>query len=454
MDAIGHGVFPTWKFGIQVCPESRQDEFEFDILDATKIWPEELLPVRYIGELQLNKNVDEYFPQVEQAAFCTAHVVPGIGFSDDPLLQVRNFSYFDTQLSRLGVNFQQIPVNRPVCPVMNHHRDGALQHRINPSKINYWPNRHSVAPPAKEGAYVDYPEKIVAMKQRLHSKKFKEHFSQAQLFWNSMAPHEKAHIINALSFELDHCDEAIVYNRMVERLCDIDLSLAQAVAEKVGAPTPKSAGRPNHGRTAKGLSQLDFTPEALGFTPTIATRQVGILIADGFNYSEYETVKAALTAAGAMVFTIGPRRQPVIPSSGGKGVSPEHHFEAFRSTAFDTLYIPGGEHVATLRKMGRVVHWVREAFGHLKAIGATGEGVDLVRDACGVQGMVFSTTADVVDCYGVVTAAGVGNGPSSIKEGLKMVKGAKNFLDAYAYNIAQHKNYQREMDGLATMVAF
>jgi catalase len=235
-------VYPTWKFGIQVCPESREDEFDFDILDATKVWPEELLPVRYIGELQLNKNVDEYFTQVEQAAFCTSHVVPGIGFSNDPLLQGRNFSYQDTQLSRLGVNWQELPVNRPVCPVMNNHRDGQLRHRITPGKINYWPNRHSVAPPATqdEGAYIEHPEKVVGIKQRLHSRKFKEHFSQAQLFWNSIAPHEKAHIIAALSFELDHCDDPVVYERMVERLCDIDLGLAEAVAEKVGAPSPKN----------------------------------------------------------------------------------------------------------------------------------------------------------------------------------------------------------------------
>jgi len=264
--AIEMGVFPTWKFGIQVCPENRQDDFDFDILDATKVWPEEIFPVRYIGELQLNRNIDEYFPQTEQAAFCTAHVVPGIGFSDDPLLQGRNFSYFDTQLSRLGVNWQELPINRPVCPVMNNHRDGQMRHTITPGKINYWPNRESINPPAKpsQGGYMDYPEKILAMKQRLLSVKFSEHFSQAQTFWNSMSEVEKFHISNALAFELDHCEEPIVYNRMVERLCDISLDLAQTVAEKAGAPTPTKAGRPNNGKKMKGLSQFDFTPQALG----------------------------------------------------------------------------------------------------------------------------------------------------------------------------------------------
>jgi catalase len=454
--AIDMGVYPKWNFGIQVCPESRQDEFDFDILDATKLWPEELLPIRYIGELELNKNVDEYFTQTEQVAFCTAHMVPGIGFSDDPLLQGRNFSYFDTQLSRLGVNWQELPVNRPVCPVMNNHRDGQLRHTITKGKINYWPNRGGVAPPAtpSEGGYYDYPEKIVAMKQRLHSVKFSEHFNQAQLFWNSVSEVEKSHIIAALGFELDHCDDPIVYERMVTRLCDISLDLAQAVAEKAGAPTPTKAGRPNHGKKAKGLSQFDFTPEAQGLAPTISSRMVAIIVADGFNFAEYEAVKGALSAAGAFVFTIGPKRQPV-KSSGGESVSPDHHFEGMRSTMFDSIYIPGGEHVSTLLKQGRVVHWVREAFGHCKAIGATGEAVKLVQTACAVEGMTFATgsASDVVDSYGVVTAGGIGN-VRSIRDTLKMVKGGKNFLDAYAFNISQHRNFKRELDGLTTMVAY
>lgn len=453
--AIENGAFPTWRFGIQVCSEEQQDDFEFDILDATKVWPEEIFPVRYIGELQLNRNVDEYFTQTEQIAFCTAHQVPGIGFSDDPLLQGRNFSYFDTQLSRLGVNWQELPINRPICPVMNHHRDGAMRHKITPGAINYWPNRKNVAPPAtaEQKPYIDYAEKVVAMKTRLHSKKFSEHYSQAQLFWNSMAPHEKAHIINAFSFEFDHCTDPIVYERMTQRLCDIDLGLAQAVAENCGAPTPTQAGRPNHGLKAKGLSQMDFTPQAQGLAPTILSRMVAIVIADGFNLAEYEAVKGALTAAGALPFTIGPKRQACIPSSGGKGVAPDHNFEGNRSTMYDAVYIPGGEHITTLRKNGRVLHWIREAYGHCKTIAATGEGVALVRDACDLPGMQFSTSAEVVDSYGVVTASGLGSS-DGVMEAAKMVKGAKTFLDAFAYNISMHRNFDRELDGFTSQVAY
>jgi catalase len=207
---------------------------------------------------------------------------------------------------------------------------------------------------------------------------------------------------------------------------------------------------------SKGLSQFDFSPEAQGLAPTIASRNVAIIIADGFNLSEYEAVKAALSAAGAFCFTIGPKRQPVMPGSGGKGVSPDHHFEGMRSTLFDSLYIPGGSHISSLLNQGRVIHWVREAFGHCKAIGATGEAIKLVQVACGIEGMSFSAEkgGDVVDCYGVVTAGGVADGPGTVREGLKMLKGAKNFLDAYAYNISQHRNFKRELDGLTSMVAY
>lgn len=454
-DAISAGQYPKWKFGIQTLKESQQDDFEFDILDATKVWPEEEIPIRYIGELELNRNVDEYFTQTEQVAFCTSHVVPGIGFSDDPLLQGRNFSYFDTQLSRLGINWQQLPINRPVCPVMNHQRDGQGQHVIHQGKINYWPNRHSAVPPAsvEEDGYVDYPEKVAGIKQRLKSKKFREHFNQAQLFYNSQSEPEKAHLTSALAFELDHCDDPIVYHRMSERLCDIDLGLAQAVAEKCGAPTPTKATRPNHGKKCASLSMTSVNaPE-----PTIATRRVAILIADGYDPVAFNGVMAALKAAKAFPFVIGPKRQPVFADGedkNGKGVQPDHHFEGMRSTMFDSVFVPGGSHIQTLKKQGRVVHWVREAFGHLKVIGATVEGVELVKLACAVEGMHFSTqgNGEVVSSYGVVTAGTTK--PESFKEGLKMVKGAKDFMDAYAWQISQHRCFERELEGLSEMVAY
>jgi catalase len=452
--AIENGAYPKWKFGIQVIPESQEHDFEFDILDATKVWPEELVPIRYIGQLELNRNPDEYFTQTEQVAFCTSHVVPGIGFSNDPLLQGRNFSYHDTQLSRLGVNWQELPINKPVCPVMNFNRDGAMRHTITKGKANYWPNRFEAAPPAKaeEGGYMDYPEKIAGIKARTKSKKFREHKNQAELFYNSMSEPEKNHIASAFAFELDHCDDPVVYKRIVERITEIDLGLAQQVAEMVGADIPQEATRPKHNKTAKGLSQLDFAPA----TPTIATRMVAILIADGYDRVAYNAMKAALTAAGALPFTISPRRNKIYADGedkSGPGVVADHHLEGQRSTMYDSVFIPGGaKSVETLSKNGRAVHWVREAFGHLKAIGATGEAVDFVRKAVELPGMEFSTTGDVVESYGVVTASKVE--PDGFVEAVKMVKGAGDFASAYAFAISQHKNFDREMAGLSAMVAY
>jgi len=410
--------------------------------------------VRYIGELELNRNPDEFFTQTEQAAFCTSHVVPGIGFSDDPLLQGRNFSYFDTQLSRLGVNWQELPINRPVCPVMNFNRDGAMRHTITSGSINYWPNRHSAVCPAKpgpagEGGYVDYAQKVEGFKARGQSAKFKEHFNQAQLFYNSLSTVEQTHLSNALAFELDHCDDPIVYERMVQRLGDIDLALARTVAEMVGGEAPEHTSKPNHGAKATNLSQFDFPPAK----PTIATRKIAILVADGYNASTFDTALSAAAAWGAIPVIIGPRRSKVVDATGKSSVQPSHHLEGFRSTMVDALFIPGGaKSVETLGKNGRALHWIREAFGHLKTIGATGEAVDLVKKALALSEVNVSEGADVQESFGVVTLRQVR--PEGLGEVVSILKGATGFLAAFFSGIAQHRNWAREMEGLSAQVAY
>ncbi|PPJ61255.1 hypothetical protein CBER1_06732 [Cercospora berteroae] len=458
-EAIENGAYPKWDFGVQVIPEGEEDKFDFDILDATKIWPEDQIPVEYVGELELNRNPDEYFTQTEQVAFCTGHVVPGIGFSDDPLLQGRNFSYQDTQLSRLGINFQELPINRPIsgCPVLNHNRDGAMRHTITKGTVNYWPNRYEAVPPAAKdeepAPYIDYPAKVEGIKARLRSKKFQEHFKQAQLFYNSLSKPEQVHLEASLGFELDHCEDPIVYERMSQRLADIDLTLAQNVAALVGGTVPQKAGRENHGKKTIHISQTEFP----GKTPTIESRRVAIIIADGFDKTAYNGIVAAVKAAKALPFTIGPRRSAIYAAGeskeNSKGVQPDHHLEGMRSTMFDSIFVPGGaDSVSTLRKNGRALHWVREAFAHLKAIGAVGEAVDFVRDACELPGVEFSTSDAVTDSYGVVTAAKVQ--PNSFKETISMAKGAADFVDAYFYAISQHKNFDRELAGYPQMVAY
>ncbi|KAI0914458.1 catalase [Ustulina deusta] len=454
-EAIENGAYPKWKFGIQTIPESREHDFDFDILDATKVWPEDLIPVRYIGELELNRNVDEFFPQTEQVAFCTAHMVPGIGHSDDPLLQGRSFSYFDTQLSRLGINWQELPINRPVCPVMNFNRDGQGRHTITKGTVNYWPNRFEVRPPAtlQEGAYQDPPQSVQGIKVRTKSAKFREHFNQAQLFYNSLTPPEKKHAAAAFAFELDHCDDPIVYERMSQRLADIDLELAQTVAEMVGGTKPTKATRVNHGKTAKNLSQTEIQPTK----PTIATRRVAIIIADGFDKVAYDAITTALKASSALPFTIAPRRSEIFPGgvekTSGNGVQPDHHLEGMRSTMFDAIFVPGGSgSIQTLQKSGRAIHWLREAFGHLKAIGATGEAVQLLTQALLLPDVEMSNNDKVVESYGVVTMAKLS--PDSLKGAVTIAKEGAGFLQKFWYQIAQHRNFARELDGLNSQVAY
>jgi catalase len=459
MEAIDNKAYPKWDFAIQVIPEEKQDDFEFDILDATKIWPEDLVPLRVIGELELNRNVDEFFPQTEQVAFCTSHIVPGIDFTDDPLLQGRNFSYFDTQISRLGINWEELPINRPVCPVLNHNRDGQMRHRITQGTVNYWPNRFEAVPPAgtQGGGFTTYPQRVEGIKNRALSDKFREHHNQAQLFYNSMSEHEKLHMKKAFSFELDHCDDPTVYERLAgHRLAEIDLELAQKVAEMVGAPVPTKVLKQNHGRRAPHLSQTEFLPK----TPTIASRRIAIIIGDGYDPVAFTGMKTAIYAASALPFIIGTKRSAIYADgedkTSSKGIIPDHHYDGQRSTMFDATFIPGGPHVASLRQNGQIKYWISETFGHLKALGATGEAVDLVKETLGgtldVQ-VASSQSPEPVEWYGVVTAGGKQK-PESFKESVQILKGATDFVGKFFYQVSQHRNYQRELDGLASTIAF
>lgn len=449
MDAIEAGHFPRWKFGIQLIPEEKLDDFEFDPLDATKVWPEELVPIRYIGQLELNRNVDEFFPQTEQVAFCTSHIIPGIDFSDDPLLQGRNFSYFDTQISRLGPNWEELPINRPVCPYMSlANRDGAGRHRITKGTVNYWPNRFDANPPAKptEGGFESYPQKIQGTKKRGFSEKFKEHFNQAQVFYNSLSPIEKMHVAKAFSFELDHCDDPVVYKRMTERLAAIDFDLAKTVATNVGGTIPTKALKENKGTKAKGLSQMEFMPEK----PIIKTRRISILLADGFDFDQYTAMKKALQTQDAFVFTIGAQRQGVTSESGQK-VVPDHFFTGMRSTLFDAVYVPGGKHIQALAKNGVAKHWIAESFSHLKAIAGSNEAVPFIQRQINLAEVeVAQNGSSLKESYGVVT--GYGDAGSLLKVA-NVGPDAKGLAERFIWHISRHRTWARELDGLSDQIA-
>jgi catalase len=260
---------------------------------------------------------------------------------------------------------------------MNVNRDGAMRHKITRGTVNYHPNRFDQLKytPASEGGYAEFAQKVAGIKQRVRGEKFKEHYNQAQLFYNSLAPHEKTHLAAAISFELSHCDDPQVFEGYTRLLNNVDFELAKEVAANVGGVVPDAPARPNKGQTSATLSQLAFAPK----TPTIKSRRIAILVADGFNLKEVTALRALIKSASALSFVIGPRRGTIYAAGQkigvGEGVWADHHYEGQRSTMFDAVIIPSGaEHGEKLSNNGRVIHWVREAFGHCKAIGAIGEG--------------------------------------------------------------------------------
>ncbi|KAJ9120744.1 hypothetical protein QFC22_002675 [Naganishia vaughanmartiniae] len=383
-DAIEAGAFPKWKFGVQVIPEEREHEFDFDLLDSTKLIPEELVPVQYIGTLELNRNTDNYFAETEQVAFCTQHIVPGIDFTDDPLLALRNFSYLDTQLSRLGVNFDQLPINQPVCPFAFNHRDGQHRTYIDKNRTPYFPNRNNTTPQNTfaQGAYTNYKAPVSGIQDRVLGPKFQDHYTQATLFYNSLSEVEKEHLISAAAFELGKCDEQIVQQRMIERFNIIDHDLAVKIAENFGGLTVPDEVTPNHGRKSEYLSQI--TGKDQTFTAT--GRKIGVFLLPGFSATVVSEVKAALLAKGVIVMIVGPTKGPV--SSGTVSFDTQFTFETCRSTHFDAVMFIGAnddsntQYLATLKQKGRVRHAAVEAYAHKKLVifhgNTIGWGVDNV----------------------------------------------------------------------------
>ncbi|KXN82631.1 Catalase A [Leucoagaricus sp. SymC.cos] len=369
------------------------------------------------------------------------------------VIEEKNEHNFDFDI----LDATKFPINRPVCPVLNHHRGGKANHRINTNNLNYYPNRKDAGHPVppSEGGYAEFKQKVEGIKQRVRGAKFQEHYDHAQLFYNSLAPHEKAHLVSAISFELSHCDDPEVYQTYTKLLNNIDLDLARAVAQNVDGVVPDKPGRTNHGKKSASLSQEYFRPK----TPTIASRRIAILLADGFNEVEVQAVRAALAKEKATTWIIGPRRgkiQPAVDVLGtGEPITADHHFEGQRSTLFDAIFVPsGGTHAKSLIKNGRAVHWVKEAFGHCKAIGAIGDGALFVKHAIGVSQVDFDCDSDnVVSSYGVVTT-GKYTASTAVIEIATIGPNSKGFASKLAYEISQHRCWQRELDGLTQQVAY
>jgi catalase len=405
-ESIELGNFPEYELGIQVFDDAQADGFDFDILDPTKLIPEELVPVRRVGKLTLDRNPDNFFAETEQVAFCVSHVVPGIDFSNDPLLQGRIFSYLDTQLSRLGgPNFHQLPINRAVCPFRNGQQDGMHQMEIKVNRTNYEPNsiddNWPREKPVEQGGFASYLERLQGDKRRVRAESFEDHFTQATMFWNSQTEVEKEHIVAAFGFELAKVGRPEIRERVLGRLANVDAELTAKVAAQLGLePPPPTAAT---GRAAKKTSPaaspaLSIIGNANG--GSAKGRKVAILAADGVDGAAVAAMKAALTAAGARGLVLAPRLG-TLQSSNGKAVAVDHTIVTEPSVGFDAVFVPGGlESARSLGASGDAVHFVAEAYKHAKAIAASGEAVEVLQEA-GIFGS-GQTASD--QRFGVVTA--------------------------------------------------
>ncbi len=413
-EAIELGQYPEWELGVQLVPEGDELKFDFDLLDATKIIPVEQVPVRPVGRLVLNRNPDNFFAETEQVAFHTANVVPGIDFTNDPLLQFRNFSYLDTQLIRLGgPNFAQIPVNRPLAPVANNLRDGYHQHRIHVGRSSYVKNTLGGGCPAVGGEYGDvfrhYSERVDGHKIRARSRSFQDYYSQATLFWNSMSATEKEHIVAAFRFELGHVDRKEIRETVVTQLNHVDHDLAAAVAAGVGVAVPQPA-EPNHGRRSPSLSQLsDATVAARATGRTAATRKIAVLVADGVDGTGVTRLLPALRAAGTLPEVLAPT-DGLVHSANGSDLAADRALATMASVLYDAVVVPCGPgSVDTLSGDGYAVHYVLEAFKHHKPVAAFGEGIRLLREA-GLRGVRLAAKDDtLVTDQGVITTPEAGD---------------------------------------------
>ena len=402
-EAIDRGDFPEWELGLQIIDEDKQDLLGFDVLDPTKLVPEEMVPVQRVGRLVLDRNPDNFFAETEQVAFHPGHLVPGIAFTNDPLLQGRLFSYTDTQLSRLGgPNFHEIPINRGVCPFHNFQRDGMHRQTVHPGRAAYEPNTLGAGDTefrvdGDAQGYVEQPEAIESPRIRRRSPSFDDHFSQAGLFWHSQSTAEKEHIVAAFRFELSKVEIPAIRQRLVDNLAHVDAKLARRVATPLGlVPDARAAAGRAGFRDVRGKLPIEESAALrMGSVPLpgshpIATRKVAVLVADGVDTLGLKPVLRQLSDAGARCLVLAPQLGHVATAA-GRQLAVDHALAAMPTVLFDAVLVAGGEACAdTLARTGQAVHAVLQAYKHGKAVCTLGQGASVLRllglqDATGVQ---------------------------------------------------------------------
>ncbi|MBT2161442.1 catalase [Zobellia barbeyronii] len=390
-NAIEAGNYPEWELGLQIVPEEDEHKYDFDLLDPTKLIPEEMVPVKIVGKMVLNQNPENFFAETEQVAFMPGSIVPGIDFTNDPLLQGRLFSYRDTQLSRLGShNFHQIPINKPVGEARNNQRDGHMQTEIPKGRTAYFPNSISAGCPylstVAEGGFESYQERIDAKKIRTRSASFNDHYSQPALFYRSLSNWEKEHVMSAYSFELGKCEFKHIKERMLYLIGQIDTDLADKVAANLGMKVPSTIQEPvnqaigadanvEEQQPSKKKIYLDKSPklsQANTNFDLIETRQIAVLVADGFHMKDFKTMADALKQKGAVIKLIAPHGGSVTCDEGM-----EHKVDAAimttESVLFDALFIPGGKKSVDAL-VSKFIKFINETYKHCKAIAVTNEG--------------------------------------------------------------------------------
>ncbi|MEO7321971.1 MAG: catalase [Burkholderiales bacterium] len=429
-EAIEAGVYPEYELAIQVFTEDDAERFSFDVLDATKIIPEELVPLQPVGKLVLNRNPDNFFAETEQVAFCTAHVVPGIDFSNDPLLAGRIHSYVDTQISRLGgANFHEIPINAPVAQAHNNQRDGMHRQAIPRGRVAYEPNSLGGGCPFQAGAqgFTSFPEPMEEHKVRGKPEKFAEHYNQATLFWNSQTNVEKAHIIAAFRFELTKVQTVAIRKRMVAGLCNVAEELAQAVADGLGMELPQALPKaiensPRPEVKASPALSLFARPGQAG----IMTRRVAILVANGISGQAAIALHQVLSEQGAVPRFVGMKLGRVI-SADGESIDVEISLETGPSVLYDALVLPDGQAgVQALSQSGQAMEFLKDQYRHCKPI------------------LVMGASTSLLDKAGIPASLPSGE-PDS---GLLRFDGddLDAALEAFAAAIIKHRHFERETD--------
>lgn len=391
-DAITSGNYPEWELGLQLFSEEQANDFDFDVLDPTKIIPEEIVPLKIVGRLVLDRMPDNFFAETEQVAFCPANVVPGIDFSNDPLLQGRLFSYLDTQLSRLGSpNHHELPINAPKCPMRNFQRDGHMRMAVNKGRVNYEPNTLGLTAKAGEGAereslrrgFVTFPREESGGALRVRPESFADHYSQARQFFMSQSEAEQNHIVSALVFELSKVETSAIRERVLGNLGNVDAKLAERVASGLGlpkAPKPSAAARP----TRRDLPASDALSIHKRFEPTLEGRTVACVVTDGTDGALLEALRAGATKAGAKLVVIAPKIGGV-KLADGKLLPADHALAGAPSVLFDVVaMLPSATGADALAKESAALDFVRDAFAHLKFIGLS-EAASTVMQAAGLE---------------------------------------------------------------------